>query len=358
MGIAFQSLTALTELLGWEKQAHYNLHWQRPVRVSKTLKRSCNITKVRNSSGAQEANMETKVGKEKFLVDCGPDQQCVLGGIVALGKFDALHVGHRELAIQAAKIGVPFLLSFVGIAEVLGWENRLPIVAKCDRKRVLSLWAPLCGGVVPHEYHVQFSQVRYLSPRQFVERLSKELGVEGVVAGANYRFGYKASGDASDLVHLCGEYGLKAYIVDPVMDKFDRSSLEQGNTGTDLREKGQVSSTLVRKALAAGNIKRVEQLLGRKHRLVLTTDNCIVRKNTIVSGRSSVLNQPPREGQYGCMIMIRGNDDVDRNSNGNENIIGYGDLKINSTQIEVTLHEGSFWAHLNGKSFIDLEFEC
>jgi len=234
----------------------------------------------------------------------------------------------------------------------------LPIVAKCDRKRVLSLWAPLCGGVVPHEYHVQFSQVRYLSPRQFVERLSKELGVEGVVAGANYRFGYKASGDASDLVHLCGEYGLKAYIVDPVMDKFDRSSLEQGNTGTDLREKGQVSSTLVRKALAAGNIKRVEQLLGRKHRLVLTTDNCIVRKNTIVSGRSSVLNQPPREGQYGCMIMIRGNDDVDRNSNGNENIIGYGDLKINSTQIEVTLHEGSFWAHLNGKSFIDLEFEC
>jgi len=212
--------------------------------------------------------------------------------------------------------------------------------------------------VVPHEYHVQFSQVRYLSPRQFVERLSKELGVEGVVAGANYRFGYKASGDAFDLVHLCGEYGLKAYIVDPVMDKFDRSSLEQGNTGTDLREKGQVSSTLVRKALAAGNIKRVEQLLGRKHRLVLTTDNCIVRKNTIVSGRSSVLNQPPREGQYGCMIMIRGNDDVDRNSNGNENIIGYGDLKINSTQIEVTLHEGSFWAHLNGKSFIDLEFEC
>lgn len=357
MGIAFQSLTALTELLGWEKQAHCNLHWQRPVRVSKTMKGSCNVTKVWNSSGAQEANMEAKVGKEKLLFDCGPDQQCVLGGIVALGKFDALHVGHRELAIQAAKAGVPFLLSFVGIAEVLGWEKRLPLVAKCDRKRVLSLWAPLCDGVVPHEYHVQFAQVRYLSPRQFVERLSKELGVKGVVAGANYRFGYKASGDASDLVQLCGEYGLKAYIVDPVMDKFDRSSLEQRNTGSDLREKGQVSSTLVRKALAAGNIKRVEQLLGRKHRLMLTTDDCTVTKNTLVSCRSSVLNQPPMEGEYECMIMIRGNDDVDRNGNGNENIIGYGDLKINSTQVEVTLHEGSFQAHLNGKSFIDLEFE-
>lgn len=46
------------------------------------------------------------------------------GGIVALGKFDALHIGHRELVIQAAKIGVPYLLSFVGMAEILGWERR------------------------------------------------------------------------------------------------------------------------------------------------------------------------------------------------------------------------------------------
>lgn len=43
---------------------------------------------------------------------------------MALGKFEALHIGHRELAIQASKAGAPFLLSFVGMAEVLGWEPR------------------------------------------------------------------------------------------------------------------------------------------------------------------------------------------------------------------------------------------
>ena len=48
----------------------------------------------------------------------------VLGGIVALGKFDALHIGHRELAMHASKAGTPFLLSFVGMAEVLGWTYR------------------------------------------------------------------------------------------------------------------------------------------------------------------------------------------------------------------------------------------
>lgn len=46
------------------------------------------------------------------------------GGIVALGKFDALHIGHRELAIQVSKSGIPYLLSFVGMAEVFGWEPR------------------------------------------------------------------------------------------------------------------------------------------------------------------------------------------------------------------------------------------
>ncbi|KAL0007458.1 hypothetical protein SO802_008960 [Lithocarpus litseifolius] len=54
-----------------------------------------------------------------------------IGGIVALGKFDALHVGHRELAIQAAKDGPPFLLSIVGMAEVHAWWG-----TSCTRTQV------------------------------------------------------------------------------------------------------------------------------------------------------------------------------------------------------------------------------
>jgi hypothetical protein len=37
--------------------------------------------------------------------------------------------------------------------------------------------------MVPLEYQVEFSKVRYLTPRQFVEKLSQELRVTGVVAG-------------------------------------------------------------------------------------------------------------------------------------------------------------------------------
>lgn len=63
------------------------------------------------------------------------------------------------------------------------FPNRAPIVAKCDRKRILSSWVPYCGNMVPEEFQIEFSCVRHLSPQQFVEKLSKELKVRGVVAG-------------------------------------------------------------------------------------------------------------------------------------------------------------------------------
>jgi FAD synthase len=37
--------------------------------------------------------------------------------------------------------------------------------------------------MVPEEFQIEFSTVRHLSPQQFVEKLSKELRVRGVVAG-------------------------------------------------------------------------------------------------------------------------------------------------------------------------------
>eukprot|EP00252_Welwitschia_mirabilis_P013159 TRINITY_DN2905_c0_g1_i1.p1 TRINITY_DN2905_c0_g1~~TRINITY_DN2905_c0_g1_i1.p1 ORF type:complete len:362 (-),score=73.41 TRINITY_DN2905_c0_g1_i1:58-1143(-) len=358
MGVAFQSLATFTELFAWEKPVYHRLPWQRPIRSSKCIKGTCNFPGISKSYKAKESNIGmNEQANEKLLIDCGPDQQCVVGGIVALGKFDALHVGHRELAIQASKVGVPFLLSFVGIAEVLGWEKRLPIVANCDRKRVLSLWAPLCGGMVPHEYHVQFSLVRHLSPRQFVERLSKELGVKGVVAGANYRFGYKASGDASDLVQLCDEYGLKAFIVDPVMYETNKVDSGQTNIGTSIHEKGQVSSTLIRSALHNGSIKHVTKLLGRKHRLVLSSNGCEFTATTLVASISNALNQPPGKGQYSCTTLVGLINNKDQNSHLHERVIGSAHLEVDADNLLVKLHERNFLENLNDVNYVYLDLE-
>ncbi|XP_043722745.1 FAD synthetase 1, chloroplastic-like isoform X2 [Telopea speciosissima] len=264
-----------------------------------------------NVYGLQADTLQAKSSSEApILSDCFSQREDDRelpsdGGIVALGKFDALHVGHRELAVQASKAGIPFLMSFVGMAEVFGWEPRAPIVAKCDRKRVLASWASHCGNVAPTEFHVDFSSVRHLSPRQFVEKLSKEFGVRGVVAGENYRFGYKAAGDTSELVKLCEEYGLGAYIVSSVMD---RNQCIRDKGPNNSKERGQVSSTRVRHALAEGDMRYVSELLGRKHRLMLNMRNqevLVGHENRISAPKSSLLNLSPKDGLYdNCSLLF------------------------------------------------------
>ncbi|XP_030547369.1 FAD synthetase 2, chloroplastic-like isoform X1 [Rhodamnia argentea] len=252
----------------------------------------------------------------------------VAGGIVALGKFDALHIGHRELAIQASKVGTPFLLSFVGMAEVLGWEPRIPIVAKSDRQRVLSSWASYCGNVVPIEFQIEFATVRYLSPEQFVEKLSKELGVRGVVAGENYRFGYKAAGDALELSRLCRECGMGAYIIKSIMDKNQEFFHIDAS---DLNERGQVSSTRVRHALAAGDMNYVSELLGRRHRLVIKTKGREVvscPKHCFSAPKSCLLNLAPKDGVYNNCYIV----------NSQENLVPCG-VVIDTRAIHVQMDE-------------------
>ena len=99
--------------------------------------------------------------------------------MVALGKFDALHKGHQSLAVRAAEMGSPWLMSFTGMAEVLGWEKRLPLVAPCDRPRVLMSWDHACGYQPVREKSISFQQIRSMSPEEFVKMLAVDLNVSG-----------------------------------------------------------------------------------------------------------------------------------------------------------------------------------
>ncbi|KAL5194574.1 FAD synthetase 1, chloroplastic [Glycine soja] len=119
------------------------------------------------------------------------------------------------------------------MAKLLCWELRPPIVAKCDQKRVLSSWVSYCCNMVPEEFQVEFSSVRHLNPQQHQHDILCE----------NYQFGYKAAGDALELVKLCEEYGMEAYIIKSVMDK-NRFSADMISV-TNSIERGQVSSTRV-----------------------------------------------------------------------------------------------------------------
>ena len=220
--------------------------------------------------------------------------------VVALGKFDAMHRGHRELARAASKMGAPYLVSFGGMAEVLGWAPKLNVVAQTDRARVRATWAEACGGKVPGEVVVPFADVRRMPPEAFVAFLKDTLHVSGIVAGSDYRFGFKAAGTAEALAQIGEAMGLDVTIVDLVPSGEDDAKSETLETKAYT---AQVSSTRVRACLAAGDVEQAARLLGRPHRLVLD----VASANAVSTTRGSetatyplcaAQNQYPAVGTY------------------------------------------------------------
>ncbi len=215
---------------------------------------------------------------------------------MALGKFDAMHRGHAELARKASKMGEPILMSFGGMAEVLGWEEKLPVVAPGDRARVLEMWKAACEGKTVREHVIPFADIRRMSPEEFVSTL-KDIGVGGVVAGANYRFGFKAAGTADTLKDLGEKLGVDVSIVDllPANEPGDEGVYPAGYENTP-----QVSSTRVRACLDAGDVEQAARLLGRNHSLVLRM------AGAGGDGRfptSAATNQYPAIGRYAAIVV-------------------------------------------------------
>lgn len=210
---------------------------------------------------------------------------------IAIGKFDALHRGHLALAERAVRLGRPHLLTFAGMAEVLGWPRRQPLVAPADRARVLAEWSQRLGAEIGL-IELPFAAIQPLSPAEFVRHLVREVGAQAVVVGDDFRFGRGRSGATADLVALARAEGCAAEVVPAVL-----------HAGTP------VSSSGVRDALAAGDVALAAALLGRPYRLCGTVVRGDGRGRRIgvptanLGGRS---NQEPASGVYAGWALLDG----------------------------------------------------
>jgi riboflavin kinase/FMN adenylyltransferase len=195
---------------------------------------------------------------------------------VALGKFDALHLGHRALAERACQIaGSACLLSFTGMAGILGWSARMPLVAPSDRARVTASWSGELGAAVS-EAQLAFSEIRELDGQAFLALLSQRFQTRVVVVGEDFRGGRDRAMGVRELTPLAAALGMRLEVVPAVT-----------------RGGQVVSSSAIRAALATGDCALAEQGLGRPHRLVgvvvqgdgrgrtlgVPTANCAEREN-------------------------------------------------------------------------------
>ena len=206
---------------------------------------------------------------------------------IAVGKFDALHLGHRALAERAAGLGSPRLLRLTGLAEAFGWPQRAPLVAEDDRARVLAGWA---GH--PDEAAAAFAELRALDAAGFLDWLRRSHAATALIVGADFRCGRGRLAGVVELAPLCAARGLTLAVVEPV---------QVGGAAA--------SSSRVREALAAGDVAAAARCLGRPHRLV----GRVVRGD----GRGRGLgfptanlgqprNQAPAPGVYAARAVIAG----------------------------------------------------
>jgi riboflavin kinase/FMN adenylyltransferase len=170
---------------------------------------------------------------------------------VTIGKFDCIHLGHQavftEVVDAATNLNlIPTVVTFDRHPDHLLRPERakLPILGPTQKAELIA------GFGVSTMLQLVFNQeLADLSPEEFVQQILVDgLDAKRVLVGEGFRFGNQGSGNFKVLEKLSEVHGFEVFEVKPV------------------KVEGEVvSTTLVRELLDAGDVKRVNQMLGRVH---------------------------------------------------------------------------------------------
>jgi riboflavin kinase/FMN adenylyltransferase len=167
------------------------------------------------------------------------------GTAVAIGVFDGVHLGHREVLKELASTELPsVVLTFDPHPLALAAPERAPQLIGSVGQRIE--WLLDQGvdtvGVLP------FAQVRDWTPQAFVEVvLVNALSAKIVAVGEDFRFGRERSGDVDTLRDLGKNGGFQVVALELLK--------ESGNH--------PISSSVIRELIRSGDVDRAALLLGR-----------------------------------------------------------------------------------------------
>lgn len=167
--------------------------------------------------------------------------------VVTLGKFDGLHRGHQKL-LQAMfqmrqQEGLATAVFTFETAPNTLMQGKLQTMITTNRERKNNLEKAGIDYLVEYPFN---QEVSHLDPEEFIkEILVRQMKAKAIVAGTDFHFGYKRSGDVKLLESLSETYGYKFAIVEKATDG-----------------EREISSTYIREELAKGNIKKANELLG------------------------------------------------------------------------------------------------
>jgi riboflavin kinase/FMN adenylyltransferase len=193
---------------------------------------------------------------EQELANIAPQEETLL----TIGVFDGVHAGHRYLLekLQQRAAEKNLLSGVVTFSphpqSVLYPHNQLPWLSSLDDR--VKTFQEL--GVKTIAVLTFTPRIAQLSARDFISLLKKYLEMRGIVVGPDFALGQGQQGNIDLLRALGREMEFSVEVIP--------SYTINGEI---------VSSTLIRRVLAQGDMRKVERLMGRYFQLggkVITSD--------------------------------------------------------------------------------------
>lgn len=167
--------------------------------------------------------------------------------VVAIGFFDGLHRGHREIVRTLLRLRKPgyraAVLTFRNHpATFLRPANVPPLLTTVEERVNL-----LASTGIDELFLIPFDEriARMDATAFLADELAGRLGARALAIGENFRFGHLRAGDPDLARRVLGERGIAVAAVPPVLDGGER-----------------ISSTRIRAALLAGDTATADRLLG------------------------------------------------------------------------------------------------
>lgn len=214
---------------------------------------------------------------------------------VAVGNFDGVHVGHaaivRRLLETADRLGVPaVVLTFDPSPAAIVRPESAPVPLTTPRRRAELLLALGADAVCVQPTDAALVAIE--AEDFYREILRGRLRAAALVEGLDFRFGARRRGDVDLLRTLCGGDGIALETVAPVQ-----------------HEGESVSSSRLRRLIAAGEIRAAKAMLTAAYRLTGTVVEGARRGRTIgfpTANLGDVATLLPANGVYAARAAVAG----------------------------------------------------
>ncbi len=173
-----------------------------------------------------------------------------LNGVIAIGNFDGVHLGHQKVINEARKKAKKFKLPLGAMTfepvpvMFFNKKNKDHRINSLQQKKI-QLQKLKLDFIIIIKFNKKFSS---LTAEQFIRRIIyKKTKCSYLYVSKNFKFGFKRRGNIQTLKKFEKEFGYKNIVTNPFK-----------------KNKKTISSTLIRKKIRAGKIQEINKLLNRK----------------------------------------------------------------------------------------------